>query len=225
MIRSNISIRSNNIGFIEFLYPNYTLTKEYSPFIEGGVIFDGDSKYLPMFRDAGIPYIYVKGTPEYDLTIPETLLNFVYEKWDKKPPQRLIDYFNSYDKVNDELIGIAKDIWVRGKYTLEDNIDVRIENLYGLFARGATYDLMKEYLTLSGDMNVERLFYSIQRMLKLANNVNSIKSARTKNNIKAFVESRGVRIEPALMGYLYSPADNVELKMLKLLEVISVINR
>lgn len=222
MVRSNIAIRAINTEFIEFLYPNYTLTKEYSPFIEGGVIFEGDSKYLQMFRDAGIPYIYIKGTPEYDLTIPETLLNFVFEKWNKKPSEALLSYFNNFDKVNDELIGIAKEIWVRGKYTLYGESEVRMNNLYGLFARGSTYEMMQTFLNLSGDMDIERLFYSIQRFLKMSNNPSSIRNARTKLNVESFLQARGGSIEPALMGYLYSPIDNVELKMLKLLEVISI---
>lgn len=224
MVRSNVAIRAVNTEFIEFLYPNYTRIKEYSPFIEGGVIFDGDSKYLQMFRDAGIPYIYIKGTPEYDLTIPETLLNFVYEKWDKKPPQKLIDYFKEHEKVTDELTDIAKEVWVRGKYTMDENDEKRLYGLYQMFAGGrvgATYNIMNEYLSLSESMNIESLFYSIQRFLKYSNNINSVRNARVKNYVKAFVESRGGSIKPALMGYLYSPIDNVELKMLKLLEVIS----
>lgn len=221
MVKSNVAIRAVNTEFIEFLYPNYTLTKEYSPFIEGGVIFDGDSKYLQMFRDAGIPYIYIRGTPEFDLTIPETLLNFVYDKWDKKPPQKLTEYFKGYEKVNEELTNIAKEVWVRGKYTIEESNDVRIVNLYGMFARGSTYNMMQTFLQMSDGLDVEKLFYSIQRFLRFCNNPNSVRNARTKTDVLSFLQARRGSIKPALMGYLYSPIDNVELKMLKLLEVIS----
>ena len=56
----------------------------------------------------------------------------------------------------------------------------------------------------------------------MSNNPSSIRNARTKLNVESFLQARGGSIEPALMGYLYSPIDNVELKMLKLLEVISI---
>ena len=146
MIRTNVAIRTKSSDLIDFLYPNFTRISEFSPFVDGGVIFDGDSKYLQMFRDANIPYIYVKGTPEFDLTIPETLLTFVFDKWDKKPSNALMDYFKSFTSVNSTLEDIAKQIWVTGKYSLIDEDEKRMDKLYSMFARGSSYDLMKEFL-------------------------------------------------------------------------------
>lgn len=225
MIRSNVAIRTRTPELIDFFYPKYMRLKEYSPFLDCGVIFEGDSKYLQSFRDNNIPYIYVKGTPEFDLTIPENLLNFVYEKWDKKPPKGLTDYFNSFDKVNDELEDLAKQIWVTGKCSHEETSETRMNNLYTSFARGSTYDLIKEYIELSNDVDPEKLFYSIQWFLKQSNNPNNIKSVYIKKNAVAFKESRGMNIEPALLAYLYSSADNMELKLLNLFDKITEIKR
>lgn len=225
MIRTNIAIRTKSSDLVDFFYPNFTRMSEFSPFIDGGVIFDGDSKYLQMFRDSNIKYIYVKGTPEYDLTIPENLLTFVFDKWDKKPTNSLIDYFNQYDKVNDELENIAKQIWVTGKYTIIDEDEKRMDKLYSLFARGSSYDLMKEFLSLSSDISLERLFYCVQWFLKRTKDTSSIKSVKMRNNVESFKSIRGKNIQPALMGYLYSPADSIELKLLKLFDMITVINR
>lgn len=225
MIRSNVAIRTKTPELVDFFYPKYMRLKEYSPFLDCGVIFEGDSKYLQSFRDNNIPYIYVKGTPEFDLTIPENLLNFVYEKWDKKPPKGLTDYFNSFDNVNDELEELAKQVWVTGKCSHEDVSETRMNNLYTSLARGSTYDLIKEYIELSNDVDPDKLFYSIQWFLKQSNNPNNIKSVYIKNSANAFKESRGKNIEPALLAYLYSPAENSELKLLNLFDKITEIKR
>lgn len=223
MIRSNVSIRTRSPELIDFFYPKYMRLKEFSPFLDCGVIFEGDSKYLQSFRDNNIPYIYVKGTPEFDLTIPENLLNFVYDKWEKKPPKGISDYFNSFDKVTDELEELSKQIWVTGKCSIEETSDVKMNNLFSSFARGSTYDIISEYIKLSNDMDSERLFYSIQWFLKQSNNPKDIRSTYIKNSAIAFKESRGRNIEPALLAYLYSPADNGELKLLNLFDKITEI--
>lgn len=227
MIR-NVSIRTKSPEMIDFFYPNYTRLKEYSPFVEGGVIFEGDSSYLQRFRDAGIPYIYVKGTPEYDLTIATNLLDFVYSKWEKKPPKRVSDYIGSLDyeknKIDiQEIDDLCKQIWVTGKCNIEDSAEERLSNLYKSLARTNSYDLMKEYLTLSDNLDADKVFYSIQSFLKLTNNTKSIQSAYKKKQVEDFVGARGNNIQDALMQYLYSPADSEEIKMLKLLDALTVI--
>lgn len=221
MIRNNIAIRTRSKELVEFFYPNYTVLHEYSPFISGGVIFDGDSKYLQMFRDAGVKYIYIKGTPEFDLTIPSVLLNFVYDKWDKKPTKYLEEYFSSFDKVTDELEDICKQIWVSGKAVHEEQVEERISGLYSMLARTATYEIMKEYLLISEQVNSDKMFYSIKRFLKMSLEQENIKNVRTKQHVHDFVQIRGKNVQKALMQYLYSPADNVNIKLLKLVETLT----
>lgn len=223
MLINNVSIRTKSPELVEFFYPNYFKTSSYSPFIEGGVIFDGDSKYLQSFRDSGIPYIYTKGTPEYDLTIPENLLNFVYKKWDKNPPSYMLDYFNSFDKVNDELEEQAKLIWVNGKSYIQDNEENEMNMLYSVIARSPLFDIISKFLEISSNTNTDKLFYRIQRFLKMTNDVNNIKSVKTRKNVESFIGGRGKEnIENALMSYLYSPADNIELKLIKLFDALTV---
>lgn len=221
MIRNNIALRTKTPGFVEFLYPNYVKLNEFSPFIEGGVIFTGDSKYLQSFRDYNIPYIYVKGTPEYDLTIPVNLFEFVYAKWDKTPPKKVADYIRKFDEVNVELEDLAKLVWVTGKCTIEDDDEVRMSNLYSLLGSGSMFAIMEEFLKLSGSINTNKLFYSVQWFLTKSLNVSSVRNPNLQNNIKRFLEARGKNVRGALLAYLYSPADNVELKMIKLFELLT----
>ena len=227
MIRSNIAVRASKPELIEFFYPNYIKLSEYSPFVEGGVIYDGESKYLQSFRDANIPYIYIKGTPEYDLTVPENLLNFVFDKWDKKPTKALVDLFKSKDSVTDEMIDIAKQVWVTGKYSVEDDVEERMNNLQKSLARGSTYDIIKEYVNLSSSIGNEKLFYLIQIFIKQSQHPESINSKKVwvKNNAEAFMSSRGKNIDNALNKYLYSPAENNEIKLLKLFDELTSIRR
>lgn len=222
----NVAIRTKTPEMIEFFYPNFTRISTYSPFIEGGVIFDGDASYLQKFRDAGIPYIYVKGTPEYDLTIVENLLDFVYQKWDKKPPKRILDYVSELDyggKDTEEINNMCKQIWVTGKCSIEEESEERLQNLYKSLSRLGSYDLMKDYLELSESINSEKLFYSIQSFLKKTKDPSSVKSAWTQKNLNAFNEARGGNVQNALIQYLYSPSDRIEIKMLKLLDALTVI--
>lgn len=223
MIPVNVSVRVTHPELIDFFYPNFTRVSEYSPFYEGGVIFSGDSKYLQKFRDNGTSYIYVKGTPEYDLTIPENLLNFVFDKWDKKPTKYLEEIFQSCDDVDDKLINIAKSVWVTGKYVEEVEESERINNLYGQLVRGDTYRLLNSFLAASEKIDCEKLFYSIQSFIKKSKDPSSAKSVKMKTLLSQFsgVGGRGVNIKRALDSYLYSPADNNELKMLRLLEEIT----
>ena len=225
MIRNNIALRTRSKELVEFFYPTYTVLHEYTPFITGGVIYDGDSSYLQQFRDNNVKYIYIKGTPEFDLTIPENLLNFVYDKWEKKPPKYLVEYFTSFDKVTDELEDMSKQIWVSGKVSVEEQVEERLEGLYSLLARGSTYEIMKEYLSVSEQVNSDKLFYSIKRFLKMSLEPQNIKNAKTKLTVKNFTEIRGRNVQEALMQYLYSPADDVNIKLLKLFDVITKINR
>ena len=219
MIKTNVSIRANDIGLIEFFYPKYTKTSEYSPFIETGVIFDGDSKYLPMFRDNNINYIYVKGTPEYDLTIPTNLLEFVFDKWDKKPPNKLLEYVSTLDfKYNSsEIYDICKQVWVTGKYTLVESTDKRI-NIFDSLAKKSQLDLIIDYIRLIDGVDSEKVFYSILHFLEKSTNPSSVKNPYMRRMIDSFVVARKSNVKNALLDYLYSPIDNNDLKVLKLLE-------
>jgi hypothetical protein len=224
---TNVSIRTNKPELIEFFYPNYTKTNQYSPFISGGVIFDGDAKYLQMFRDNSIPYIYVKGTPEYDLTIPSNLLQFVFDKWDKKPTNALSEYFNTldYKRNADEIDTICKQIWVTGKYTLDVEKEETISKFYDMLSTRGTTELLQNYLELSDNINQERMFYKVQSFLDKLGDIDEVKSPYLKLKLKSFKLSRGQNVQKALMNYLYSNIDNSELKMLNLLDNLTNINR
>ena len=224
----NVSIRTRSPEMIDFFYPNYTRLKEFSPFVDGGVIFEGDSKYLQRFRDANIPYIYVKGTPEYDLTIATNLIDFVYSKWDKKPPKKVVEYVEclDYEKSKldiQEIDDMCKQIWVTGKCSIEESTEERMSGLQKMLARASSYELMKEFLTLSDRLDSEKVFYSIQSFLKSTNSISTIKNAYRKKQVEDFVSARGKNIESALMQYLYSPANSDEIKLLKLLDALTVI--
>lgn len=224
---TNVAIRTRNPEMIDFFYPNYTRLSEFSPFITGGVIFSGDSKYLQRFRDLNIPYVYTKGTPEFDLTIPEVLINFVYQKWNKVPTKKVLEYVQSLNVDNDndanELDNISKIIWVTGKCWLDEESDERLSHLYKSLSRLSSFNLIKEYLDVSSHLNPEKLFYSIQSFLLKSNNPDIVQNNKVKSDLKAFNEIRGKKLKSALMRYLYSPIENNELKVLLLLDELTTI--
>lgn len=226
MIKTNIAIRTTSPDLVDFFYPNFRRTSEFSPFLSGGVIFDGDSKYLQSFRDNKIPYIYVKGTPEYDLTIPENLLKFVFDKWDKVPTKALEEKFKEYDKTNKELENIAKIVWVTGKYTnYNEDLEKGLEHLYSLLVRGNKYEVTKKILELSELYDKEIIFNKIKRFLKDQNNASSIKNYRIQNIAKAFNETNSKYMHEALMDYLYSPADSIDIKLIRLFATLITVKR
>ena len=75
------------------------------------------------------------------------------------------------------------------------------------------------------DINSDKLFYSIQRFLKQSNDISSISNPKRKLQIQQFNEARGGNVESALLSFLYSPADNNELKLMKLFDRITEIKR
>lgn len=226
MIPINVAIRVKNIEILEFFYPNYRVTDTYSPFIEGGVIFTGNSKFLPMFRDNNIPYIYAAGTPEYDLTIPVNLLNFVLSRWDKKPTKKLLDYFDSLDfKHNaDEIYDVCKQLWVTGKCLLDVD-DSKQMNLYHALAYDNPIDMIKNYLNLSSDIGNERTFSRVLSFLDKSKDSSNVHNIYVKKCLDRFKEDRYANVKNALLAYLYSPTDNNEIKTFKLLENLTTVIR
>ena len=216
---TNVAIRTKSPELVDFFYPNFVRTDVFSPFLKG-VIFTGDSKYLQSFRDAKIPYIYVKGTPEYDLTIPENLFKFVYGKWNKEPPIYLLTKFKGIDKVNTEMEDIAKLVWVKGSYKSEEEEEKKLEGLYSLMSRGSSYDILRALINASEYINSDKLIYYIQRFLKDSKEPERARSVYMIRLLKSFVTRRR-NIEPAIMQYLYSPVESDMLKIMILLDRLS----
>lgn len=222
MVPSNVSIRARSVEIIEFLYPDYQLVHQYSPLIEGGVIYDGDAKYLQMFRDNNIPYIYVKGTPEYDLTVPERFLEFVYMKWDKQPPKYMVEYLDTldYKKRPEEVELILKQIWITGKSSITES--EKVGGFYEALAKKSPIDIMSMYLEMSDKVNNRRLFYQIQSFLKATTNPEGVSKTWLRRYVDVFNHGqRNKLLEHALFEYLYTNAENEELKMIKLLIALS----
>lgn len=222
MIPSNVSIRARSIGLVEFMYPNYQVVHQFSPLIEGGVIFDGDPKYLQMFRDNNIPYIYVKGSPEYDLTVVDNFISFVYSKWNKNPPKYVVDYLLNLDKNGryNEIELILKQVWVTGKCEIID--DSKMISFFSSLADSGALTIIRQYLELTKDYDCDNLFNQIQSYLKMTTKPDTVTNAWLRRLVDKFNHGERYRfLKPALYNYLYTNASNNDIKMMKLLSALS----
>ena len=226
---TNVSIRVKNQGLLDFFYPDYKRLHEFSMFAEGGVIYDGDSKYLQKFRDNGVNYIYIVGTPEYDLTVAENLIRFVYSKWGKEPTKKVLEYISEldYNRESDAVLieDIAKTVWVAGRTFFDLENDVYLKDFLYAFPKASLLNSITKYLKAAENSS----YYinatgGIIRFLHNLGRKDIIDDPKInpmyRSSLKNFMDSRSRNVRNALYKFLYSEVESEELKIVMLISDI-----
>ena len=63
----NHSVKIDDIGLLQFMYPDYIILDKPILFIDKPIIFKGETKYINQIKNLGVPYIIVTTLGEYNL--------------------------------------------------------------------------------------------------------------------------------------------------------------
>ena len=74
----NHSVKIDDIGLLQFMYPDYIILDKPILFIDKPIIFKGETKYINQIKSLGVDYIIITELAEIDLTRREVLLEVVF---------------------------------------------------------------------------------------------------------------------------------------------------
>ena len=211
----NHSVVIDDIGFLQFLYPNFIILNKPVLFSEKPIIFVGETKYINQIKSLGVDYIVVSATGEIDLTDKLTLLKVVFHKYNRPVPKYLLEFYNDLDDYT--FRELVEEYWLTGKWRLKefDNTGAFLEFLYSF--KTDTYQISKSYLELLHKTGAEYLEMSLLTFLNRVVNPGSRLSKWYLKTINDFKLSKYQLIEPALYKYMQSPIYNSELRIFNLI--------
>lgn len=211
----NHSVVIDDIGFLQFLYPNFIILNKPVLFSEKPIIFIGETRYINQIKSLGVDYIVVSATGEIDLTDKLTLLKVIFHKYNRPVPKYLLEFYNDLDDYT--FRELVEEYWLTGKWRLKefDNTGAFLEFLYSF--KTDTYKITKSYLELLHKTGAEYLEMSLLTFLNRVVNPGSRLSKWYLKTINDFKLSKYQLIEPALYKYMQSPIYNSELRIFNLI--------
>ena len=211
----NHSVVIDDIGFLQFLYPNFIILNKPVLFSEKPIIFVGETRYINQIKSLGVDYIVVSATGEIDLTDKLTLLKVIFHKYNRPVPKYLLEFYNDLDDYT--FRELVEEYWLTGKWRLKefDNTGAFLEFLYSF--KTDTYQISKSYLELLHKTGAEYLEMSLLTFLNRVVNPGSRLSKWYLKTINDFKLSKYQLIEPALYKYMQSPIYNSELRIFNLI--------
>jgi len=156
----NHSVRVNDIGLLQFMFPDYIVIDKPVLFTDRPIIFTGETKYLNQIKELGVPFIVVNKLAEIDLTDRLTLLTAAFSKYGKNPPKYLVDKGNSnkalFEEFDDtEFLELIKLYWVTGKWMIKEYDGMgKFVRLLDSFKTN-TLEITRTYLGLLNEVNSE----------------------------------------------------------------------
>lgn len=211
----NHSVKINDLGFLQFLYPDFIILNKPVLFIDRPIIFTGETKYLNQIKSLGVDYILVTELAEYDMTDKEILLDIVFSKWNRKIPKYVLSFYKDLD--DDTFKEQIEYMWVTGKWNLKeyDNSGVFLEFLKSF--KTDTFNITKTYLQLLDKVGAEYIEMSLLTFLNRVVNKGSNISKWYKQVIDSYKLSKYKLIKPAILTYMESPIYNTELRVFNLI--------
>lgn len=211
----NHSVKINDIGILQFMYPNFIILDKPVLFSDKPIIYTGNSKYINNIKALGVDYISVTELAEIDMTQRDVFLNIVFSHHNRKVPKYLQAFYKDLD---DSLFReLCEQFWITGKWPLKeyDNTGAFLEFLDSF--KTDTLTITKTYLQLLNKVGAEYIEMSMLTFLNrvVINGANVSKWYRKViNNFKL---SKGKSIEPAITNYANTEVYNSELRVLNLI--------
>lgn len=211
----NHSVRINDLGLLQFMYPNYIIANKPLLCSDKPIIFTGETKYINQIKNLGINYIFVSYLGEIDMTSRDVLLDIAFSKYNKKVPKYIQEFKNDLD--DNLFMELIKYLWVTGKWSLKeyDNTGAFIEFLKSF--KTDTYNISKTYLSLLDKTSAEYIETSLLTFLQKVVTPGAKTSKWYKQIIDEYRNSKKDLIEPALNTYIDTKVSNSELRIFNLI--------
>lgn len=211
----NHSVGIDDIGLLQFMYPNYIILDKPVLFTDKPIIFIGETKYVNQIKALGVDYIIVSSLPEIDLTKREVLLEVAFSKWKRNVPKYVLSFYKDLDDFT--FREQIEYLWITGKWNLKeyDNTGAFLEFLYSF--KTDTFNIAKTYLQLLHKTGAEYIEMSLLTFLNRVVLPSGKLSKWYQKTIDDYRMSKYKLIEPALYKYLNSPIYNSELRIFNLI--------
>lgn len=207
----NHSVKIDDIGLLQFLYPDYITLDTPILFSDKPIIWIGETKYLNKIKNLGVNYIVVSAVGEIDLTDRLTLLEVVFSKWKRKVPKYLLEFYQDLDDFT--FREQVEYMWITGKWQMKeyDNTGAFLEFLRSF--NTDTVTISKTYLQLLDKVGAEYIEMSLLTFLGRVTIPSSNISKWYKKVIEDFKRAKYDSIKPALFNFMESPIYNTELRV------------
>jgi len=207
----NHSVKVDDIGLLQFMYPDYRILDKPTISSDKNIIWVGDTKNLNRIKSLGVNYIVVSSAGEIDLTDRLTLLEVVFSKWKRKVPKYLLEFYQDLDDFT--FREQIEYMWITGKWQMKeyDNTGAFLEFLRSF--NTDTITISKTYLQLLDKVGAEYIEMSLLTFLNRVTIPSNNISKWYKMMIEDFKRAKYDSIKPALYNFMESPIYNTELRV------------
>ena len=211
----NHSVKIDDIGLLQFMYPDYIILDKPILFSDKPIIFKGETKYINQIKALGVDYIIITELAEIDLTKREILLEVIFSKYKRPVPKYVLSFYKDLDDF--QFMELVQYYWVTGKWLLKeyDNVGAFLEFLTSF--KTDTYNMAKTYLQLLHKVGAEYIEMSLLTFLNRVVLPSGQLSKWYSKLIEEYRLSKYDLIEPALIKYMDSPIYNTELRTFNLI--------
>lgn len=215
----NKTVKTSRVDMLSALLPYYPKVEELPPFpTSKRILFTG--KNLPNLRkrleDNYESYVMLSQAGEIDLSNTVSLVKFVYSRFDKEPPQKVLDLCESMSQ--EEVESMMKQTWVTGKFPIKIvATDLSIYDLYKTIP-GPQREMIKTLLQITDQLPINVVESSILTLLarvkdlgdqevsvhykKLLNQISTKVGDRIPKVIRKYSKDMDMNREIALMTML-----------------------
>jgi hypothetical protein len=215
------SVRVNDIGLLQFMFPDFMVTDKPLLFTDRPIIFTGETKYINQIKELGVPFIIVNKLAEINLTDRLTLLEVIFSKYNKTPPKYLVaseDGKPLYERIEEpDFIDAVKMYWVTGKWNIKELDDIGKFVLLIDSFKTNTLEVTRTYLNMLQEVSSEYVETCLLSFISKLVNPGGSMSNWYKRRIKEFSAAKIQLLPQAMNNYINSPVENNELKIFNLI--------
>ena len=216
------SVRVNDIGLLQFMFPDFIVTDKPLLFTDRPIIFTGETKYINQIKELGVPFIIANKLAEINLTDRLTLLEVIFSKYNKTPPKYLVLSNDGnkplYERIEEpDFIEAVKMYWVTGKWPIKELDDMGKFILLIDSFKTNTLEITRTYLKMLEEVNSEYVETCLLKFISKLVNPGGSMSNWYKRRIKEFSAAKLQLLPAAMENYLYTSVENNELKVFNLI--------
>lgn len=189
-----------------YMHFRYEIVEEVNVFTRNSNVVYVGKRYKTLEKDLKEytkSYVWVCNTGSYDIdfTIRKNILNCVYDKFDKKLKDNIVEELDNYPY--DSFVQYCKEVWTVGKSKLDDST-VTIWDLYKTLGKSRA-EIFKVYIELKKTRKDSMIFSSILSFIEKSQDYKNLTniSGTYYNMLKTFHSVYGNEI-PQIIKKIYT---------------------